>query len=236
MTATPVEDNSSRCLERLRALLEPGQLGADGRLPTERALCEMFGVGRRAVRRALEVLEAEGHIWRRQGAGTFVGPAPVSGHWSFDMLTADSNFMEVMEVRLCLEPPLAQLAAMRATEADVARLRDLLVKVDRSHDSDGRELWDAAFHRCIAESAGNKLYVAVFELVDRVRQNPAWVNIREKARSKAHLTLYSAQHQAIIDAIAARNPVAAGEAMRRHLLMLQENLVRQTSMGLSDAS
>src|SRR3546814_18010883 len=53
--------------ERLRGIVD--QLEQEGRrqLPTERELAEQIGVGRRAVRRALEVLEAEGRIWRRQG-------------------------------------------------------------------------------------------------------------------------------------------------------------------------
>lgn len=228
--AGSVEQNSTYSLEQIRLLLEPGKLGPDGKLPTERALCDMLDVSRRSVRRALEVLEAEGRIWRRQGAGTFVGSAPAAHHRTFENLAAESNFIEVMEVRLCIEPQLAQLAALRANRADVARLRDLVDKIDASEDADGRELWDGALHRGIAECAGNRLYIAVFELVDRIRQNPAWINIRERARSKANLSAYSAQHRTIIDAIAARDPAAAGEAMRRHLLLLQENLVRQTSM------
>lgn len=231
MKSGSAEQNSTYSLERIRLLLEPGKLGADGKLPTERALGDMLGVSRRSVRRALEVLESEGRIWRRQGAGTFVGSAPSAQSLTFENLAAESNFIEVMEVRLCIEPQLAQLAALRANSTDVERLHDLVVKIDASEDSDGRELWDSALHRGIAECAGNRLYIAVFELVDRVRQNPAWINIRERARSKAHLSTYSAQHRAIIDAIAARDPAAAGEAMRRHLLLLQENLIRQTAMG-----
>jgi hypothetical protein len=68
--------NSNYALERLRSLLRSGTLEADGRLPTERELSTTLGVSRRAVRRALEVLEAEGRVWRRQGSGTYAGPLP----------------------------------------------------------------------------------------------------------------------------------------------------------------
>ena len=229
-------DNSRYALSRIRALLRPEHLRPDMKLPTERTLSEQLGVSRRSVRRALEVLEAEGHVWRRQGAGTFAGAGPAATGRSVDSLVARSDFMEVMEVRLRIEPPLAQLAAMRAGEVEVARLKAVLARINESTDSDARELWDGAFHRRIAECAGNTLYLAVFELVDRVRQNAAWLRLRERARSEGQLSLYSAQHQAIIDAIEARDPHRAGEAMRQHLLALQENLIRQTSTGLSDVS
>ena len=228
------EDNSNYALERIRALLQPEVLPEDSKLPTERALAEMLGVGRRSVRRALEVLEAEGRIWRRQGSGTFAGPGPLAPRLAADNLAVESNFMEVLEVRLRIEPQLAQLAAMRAGPADVKRLAEIHARIDDSTDSDARELWDGTLHRTIAECAGNRLFLAVFELIDRVRQSAAWVNIREKARSADNLSHYSHQHGEIIDAIAKRDPARAGDAMRRHLLALQENLIRQTSMELSD--
>lgn len=66
MTVNP-NDNSNYALAKLREYVQTQDLAKDRRLPTERAFAETFNVGRRAVRRALEVLEAEGLIWRRQG-------------------------------------------------------------------------------------------------------------------------------------------------------------------------
>jgi len=236
-TATGNEnDNSNYALERIRALLDPGKLDADRKLPTERALCDMLGVSRRAVRRALEVLVAEGHIWRRQGSGTFVGPAPTHPLLALDNLNVESNYIEVMEVRLRIEPQLTQLAALRATPADIDRLRALLSRISNSKDADERELWDSSFHRMVAETAGNALFLTIFDVIDKVRQESTWVHIRERARSNNSLSLYRAQHRTIVDAIAAHDPQKAGEAMRQHLLALQENLIRQTSMGISDVS
>jgi DNA-binding FadR family transcriptional regulator len=117
------------------------------------------------------------------------------------------------------------------------------LKIRESGDSDSRELWDGALHRQIAQSAGNQFFLTIFDVINRVRQDEAWQLIREKARSANDtLSVSHAQHAAIIDAIAAHDPAKAGEAMRQHLLMLQERLIRQTSMDtvgkdvLSDAS
>ena len=100
--ANDTSDNSNYALKRIRSLLDPAMLGPDRKLPTERALCEMLEVSRRSVRRALAVLEAEGHIWRRQGSGTFAGPAPVQILSSLEAVAKQSSYMEVMEIRLRL--------------------------------------------------------------------------------------------------------------------------------------
>ncbi|MGN6142143.1 MAG: FadR/GntR family transcriptional regulator [Mesorhizobium sp.] len=223
--------NSNYALERLRSLLRSGTLEADGRLPTERELTTALGVSRRAVRRALEVLEAEGRVWRRQGSGTYAGPRPDTLSEHVGSLVAGTNPMEVMEVRLRIEPQLAQLAAVRAGTADVERLYELAGRTEQSTDADSHELWDGALHRQIARCAGNQFFLAIFDVINRVRQDSAWQTIRERARTAAGTApLINAQHLAIVDAIAAHDPVRAGEAMRRHLLTLQENLVRITSL------
>ena len=67
--------NSSTALEQLRGLINQHESTPGTPLPTERELSETLGVGRREVRRALDVLEEEGRIWRKQGKGTFIGPA-----------------------------------------------------------------------------------------------------------------------------------------------------------------
>ncbi|TCL73479.1 FadR/GntR family transcriptional regulator [Rhizobium sp. BK251] len=229
------QENSNYALEKLRGLLNSGSLEADGKLPTERALSETFGVSRRAIRRALEVLEAEDRIWRRQGSGTFAGPRPDGWSNHVDSIVAGTDLMEIMEVRLRIEPQLAQLAAMRAKAADVERMYELVGKIFDSSDADGRELWDGALHRQIAQCAGNHFFLTIFDVINRVRQDEAWQTIRERARNASRTrTVTYGQHTAIVDAIAARDPARAGEAMRQHLLTLQESLIRVTSLDHAD--
>ncbi|MGE7369226.1 FadR/GntR family transcriptional regulator [Neorhizobium sp. NPDC001467] len=229
MTEVP-NDNSAYALERLRTLIGSGEL-ADDKLPTERALSEVLGVGRRSVRRALEVLESEGLIWRRQGAGTFVGEKPDGWASHVEALVAGTDIMEIMEVRLRIEPQLAQLAAMRAKPDEIDRMRALAEKIGQSTDADAKELWDGALHRQIAQSAGNQLFLSIFDVINRIRQDSAWQTIRERARRVGRNARASyLQHHAIVDAIAARDPGKASEAMRLHLLMHQERLIRATSL------
>jgi DNA-binding FadR family transcriptional regulator len=225
------QGNSNYALEKLRALLQSNSLDADGKLPTERTLSEILGVSRRSIRRALEVLEAEGRIWRRQGSGTFAGKRPDGWSNHVDSIIADTDLMEIMEVRLRVEPQLAQLAAIRAKAADIERMYDLVKKIYESTDADGRELWDGALHRQIAQCAGNSFFLTIFDVINRVRQDEAWQAIRERARSASRTReVTHGQHTAIVDAIAARDPGKAGEAMRQHLLTLQESLIRITSL------
>ncbi|MEE3652946.1 MULTISPECIES: FadR/GntR family transcriptional regulator [unclassified Brenneria] len=225
-------ENSNYALERLRELLSESAIEPDGKLPTERALSERWGVGRREVRRALEVVEAEGLIWRKQGAGTFLGQRPDSWGAHAANLVEGTNFMEIMEVRLRIEPQLAQLAALRAKPSDIERMRALRDKIYQRTDADWRELWDGSLHRLIAQSAGNQLFLSLFDVVNSVRQDPAWQAIRERARKQSTSPMDShSHHTEIIEAIAARDPQRAGEAMRQHLLILEERLIRQTSIG-----
>ncbi|MFU8883211.1 MAG: FadR/GntR family transcriptional regulator [Rhodobacterales bacterium] len=227
-------DNSTLALERLRALLRDIPATGDARIPTERQLAETLGISRRSVRRALEVLEAEGLVWRRQGAGTFAGPRP-------DTLAVQEvlevNFTEVMEVRLRLEPQLAQLAALRASASDIGRMRETLARLEASGDADGRELWDSAFHREIARAAGNRFFLMIFDSMDRARHDDAWRALRERARSRANLAETTRQHRELVDAIAAHDPVRAGRAMRTHLMTLHDRILQLSSLeALEDAS
>ncbi len=217
-------DNSSRALAALRGLLVRLD-NPEGRLPPERALAAEFGVGRGALRRALEVLEAEGLIWRQQGKGTYVGLRPADSAQLLSSLVDRTNPVEVFEARLQLEPALAGLAAMRATHQDVRRLRDLSDRVAKAVDHDSRELWDGALHRLVAQAAGNSLLFGVYEIVEEVRRDDAWRSLRERARSDTSLAAYAGQHATIVDAIARRDPGAAEHAMRDHIACLARNIL-----------
>jgi DNA-binding FadR family transcriptional regulator len=221
-----LSDSSSLALDRLRLLLDEAAPGGDHRLPPERDLAEQLGVGRRALRRALEVLEAEGRIWRHQGKGTFAGPRPVTPTDGLEELSRRTSPLEVMDVRLVIEPVLARLAALRASNGDVERLQRLATKIGASSDADAYELWDSALHRAIAEAAGNSLLLAIFDMLDRIRQDSGWRQLRERARSRGRQSAYLDQHQGLIAAIAGREAHAAERAMREHLELVREAILK----------
>ncbi len=60
---------------------------------------------------------------------------------------------------------------------------ELVKKIFDSSDADGRELWDGALHRQIAQCAGNQFFLTIFDVINSVRQDEAWQTIRERARN-----------------------------------------------------
>lgn len=228
MSDTPeTSANSSSALEKLRHLLQQHDSTPELALPTERELAERFCVGRREIRRALDVLEEEGRIWRKQGKGTFVGPSAPVQPLVLHALPQQSNLLEVMEARLQLEPGLARLAALRASKEQISLLHRLLERMHQVAPGDGdqHELWDSAFHRAIAEAAGNRLMLGLFDAIDAIRRDPGWQHLRVQARTPARLDTYDVHHLRLVTHIAQRQPVEAAAAMREHLLALQQALM-----------
>lgn len=219
-------DNASVARTRIRQMIRKGEVAPDGKLPTERELCAQFGISRRSVRRALDALEAEGLVWRKQGRGTFAGLAPDPNGPLAAKVAADADPLSVMEARLALEPELAALAARRATAEDVARMRALAERANHARDADAAELWDGSLHRMIARVAGNPILVTAFTIVNEVRQQLRWQQERQQARSPELVAEYDLQHIRIIEAIDARDEAGARSAMRAHLSALRRNLER----------
>jgi DNA-binding FadR family transcriptional regulator len=235
MTARPqpldLDPESHRVLAAIRHIVVDNLLPADGRLPTERQLAAELGAGRRVVRRALDQLEAEGLIWRKQGKGTFAGQPPDPTEALAAEIVSEVDPLTAMEARLCIEPALADLCARRANAEDVARLRQLAERTHDAQEADSAELWDGALHRAIARIAGNRVMLTAFTLIDEVRMGEDWQLQRHRARTDGARALYDAQHKRIIDAIDARDGPGAADAMREHLTALFDNLKRSMTEG-----
>ncbi|WP_417307557.1 FadR/GntR family transcriptional regulator [Devosia sp.] len=196
-------------LSALRQRIADAPQGA--RLPPERQLAEELGIGRRAIRQALDRLEREGAIWRHQGQGTFVG-APPSGRLS-DRVSP----VQVMEARLVIEPELARLAAIHATRTNVENLRRAAAAVNETTSASDYEKADIGFHRLIAEIAGNPLLLEMLDTVLDVRRRADWTLMREASHTAERASRFVAAHAAILTAISSRDPIAAEAAMRQHL-------------------
>jgi DNA-binding FadR family transcriptional regulator len=205
----------------LRKMLDSGNHPVGTRLPAERDLCENLKVSRTVLRTALARLEAEGRLWRNVGQGTFVGGRPVKTGNAIVLASALTSPAEVMEVRLAIEPQGAFHAAERATGEDITHMRHCLEKLDASSNDANYARWDSTFHRSIFEAAHNSLFLMLFDAVNDVRNQNSWSNVWDRMLSPNRLE-FSKQHLLIVDAIAARNPSMAAEAMKAHL-----NLVRR---------
>jgi len=223
---TTTEESANIARARLLAMLETGLSGTGGRLPTERDLSAAMQVSRRSVRLALQQLEAVGLIWRKQGKGTFAGLAPDPSQALAAEIVGETNFLEVMEARLCIEPALAAMCAAKATPAAVDRMHNLARRAVESTDQQSIELWDGSLHRLIARTAGNRPLLTAFSMVDEIRNSLHWRGLRHKARNNETLRVSDAEHHAIIDAIEAGNAQRAEAAMRAHLQTLADNLRR----------
>ena len=218
MTFTPTTGSVSRILDELRSQFDATEstILADGRLLPERELMEVLGVGRSTLRQALEILESEGLIVRRQGHGTFLrrsAPTP-------DIIASLSDRTspaEILEVRAGLEPILARLAAMRATSTMIRRMQQFVVNCAEAKTGREFEKWDGLLHYEIVRASNNELYLAFFEQINTVRMEQGWARLRDSTFSPETRALLVEQHGEIVDAIAQRDPDRAGEAMARHI-------------------
>lgn len=220
---------AAEALAVLRKLLIEHAPTPETPLPTERDLSARLGVSRRVIRQALAELEAEGKIWRRQGKGTFIGPAPAASAPSLSRLASRTNFYEIMEVRLHIEPSMAQLAAHRASADQIAMIRRLAERIASAGiDTEPATLerWDSAFHRSLAEAAGNRLLLDLFEVIDKIRNDASWQSMRARARTPEGKTRSAQQHLAIAEAIAARDGNQAAQIMRQHIATHQDALLK----------
>jgi DNA-binding FadR family transcriptional regulator len=236
-------DRSDQALTKVREFIDKRDFAQDGRIPPERTLATQLRVGRRSLRRALEVLEQEGRIQRHQGRGTFVhspqafgaavvpevrgGAAPRGAGSAMDSILDYTNPLEVIEVRLATEPAMARLAALRASTTEIKRLQALAAKTRAAGDTASYERADALFHRTIAEAARNALFLAFFDTMSAQQRDAGWRRLGEHAHCFKRQAVYAGFHEAIAAAIAARNGQEAYSQMLRHLGDVQQYIFEQ---------
>lgn len=211
----------------LRNLIRSGLYAPQSRLPSERSMATKLRVSRSTLRTALAALEADGDVWRHVGKGTFVGKRPTEEREVFTLPADMTNPSEVMEVRLILEPHIADLAAHRATVADIAFMKQCLEKGNVAKDTATYEMWDGALHRAIAEASRNTLLLALFNAVNAIRNHAVWGELKEATLNEPRRRRYSTQHQNLVLAIERRDAVECKRLMREHLTAVRDDMLGQ---------
>jgi GntR family transcriptional regulator, transcriptional repressor for pyruvate dehydrogenase complex len=223
MPAEPVERKKVYELvaERLMRDIAERRLRPGDQVPPERTLVRAYSVGRSSVREALRMLESRGLIVSH-GAGAFsvAGSAnPLRQSLSLLMDLRDVGLSELFEVRRMLEVEAAGLAAARARDEDYLPMERAIREMTEGIAS--QELYtdaDVRFHMSVAKATHNEITSHLMEAIRAV--------MRRALRSIFHVPgspeRSNEDHRSILRAIVNGEPDAAREAMRRHLLRVQE--------------
>ena len=219
----PALSGSARIVTRLRRAILDGDFGYRERVPSERELAAEYGAARGTVRTALKQLEDMNLVIRRPGSGTFVR---YRGHADDEDIAEQTSPLELIEVRLSLEPSVARLAVMHANAQDIERMAEALLQVEASNDDpESFSRADETFHLTLAESTRNPLMVWLYRHINDVRGHAQWSVRKDKILTPERIGEYNAQHRSLYSAIAARDMENAVGIMTRHLEKARADLL-----------
>jgi GntR family transcriptional repressor for pyruvate dehydrogenase complex len=201
-------------LDRLRSYVAEGGLGAGDRLPPERDLAARLGVSRASVKQAIVVLEVQGLVEARHGGGTYLVRDTLDVEPVEQLVERRRRLPDVLDAREALETKLAELAAERRTDEDIAAMDSALARMQAEiaageHGVEG----DRLFHAAVTAAAHSGILAEFMRsIADQITES-RHESLRQPSRPTRSLT----QHRAILNAIVAQQPRQAAAAMRRHV-------------------
>lgn len=223
---TPVQSGRlyEQIVEQIEERILSGELRDGDQLPTERELAEQFEVSRTAVREAINALVQRGLVEAHPGRGTFVRyDTSEAVRHSLGLMTRmerTGGLANLVEIREILEPEIAARAATRATEQQIAVIREAVENMEAAlGDADAFIEDDDRFHLALAESTQNPLILTLLDpIVELLHEQRKRISL-----VKGGLERGQYHHRRILEAIIRHDPKAAREAMRAHLQQVRED-------------
>ncbi len=210
-------------VSQLRNMILEGNYSHEERLPAERNLAEEFKVSRGTIRTALQNLEEQNLVTRKIGSGTYVTHRELSSQHDISSITSP---LEMVEVRIAIEPQMVRLAITNASHRDLEELRNALRECEEcGGDAEKFARADTAFHMALAQCSKNKLMYWVYERISEVRRYSQWRIMKAKLLTPERIAYYNDQHRALYEAIASRDANVAIGVIKEHLLGVQGDLL-----------
>jgi len=208
----------------LRGILREGE-----RLPSERELSERLGVSRPSLREAIAQLQESGLLTTRAGSGVYV--AQVLGSAFSPALVRlfrshEQALFDYIDFRRDLEGLAAARAARIGSDTDLAVVDTVFRKMEAAHakrDPSDEARLDADFHMAIIEASHNVIMLHMMRAMFELLAEGVFYNRQMMFRHRHTRDMLLDQHRAIRDGILARDPLAAREAMERHLGFVEES-------------
>lgn len=212
---------SEQVYEQLRDMIYRGELGAGDRLASERDMANLFKVGRPTVRTAVQRLLDQGMVESKRGVGTFVRQqaASIENSPLLQVLNnEDFTIADFMEIRMVLESKSAELAAYRATDEDILRIKKMLEQM--SHEKSDRKnsiKTDIGFHMNIVYASKNIVQIHLMKSLYDVQAYAMSYSYSELLSSLNMDDLIDQQHAQIFEFIKNHDSKRACKAMEEHI-------------------
>ena len=227
---------SQRIERTLEGAIREKKLTVGSKLPTEREMCESFGVTRAALRAALRRLSARGLITIQKASGMYVSEIKIEDaiktlNLYYDLKFDKNLISQIIEVRLLFEPEIARLAAQNRTDENISELEENLVEFEHCDpDNTQKEAdLDNKFHLIITKSTSNPIMQItmepIYSLLPRMR-NYIYGNIEGE---KVNTIDY---HKKIMYAIRDQDGDQAYQIMKDHLARTQEIYEKYMNLGI----
>jgi GntR family transcriptional repressor for pyruvate dehydrogenase complex len=236
---TPVKARSvsDEIVEQMISVICSGKLAAGTKLPPERALSQAFGVGRQALREAIQKLQGMGLLEVRKPQGTFVKVLTTEALHQFltRILKGDvGSFLHFLDIRKWMEAMTAAEAAERATDEDIRQIEATLPRLRLAAAQNDRETLDEAdvsFHMAIVTATHNNLMAHLVGTFGSLMWSSHGLRLAV-LRAQNLETIYE-EHAAVSAAIQRRTPARARDAMLHHIEMIRSRV--EGMFGQADA-
>ena len=223
-----VEKVSDKIVNQLIDLITEGKLLPGEKLPSERRLTELFGVGRSSLREALNTLETMGFIEIKKRRGNYVRnmDSAVSLSPLKRILQTDQRrILELYEVRRSIEQSSAREAAEKRTDADLEAIAKALRQIEQK---DGLQVfsWDdeISFHLAVARSSHNFIRLHTLKSIFDFAREFLEPVLHGFICSEERMDTVCRQHEAIYEAIKRQDADGARQLMREHLFGTNQKL------------
>ena len=204
-----------RIVQELGMQIVSGAIAPGQRLPTEPTLCETYGVSRPVLREATRVLVAKGLVVSKPRVGSVVRPReewhmlePDVLVWTISHLPEGEFFRSLMTVRQVIEPAAAALAAIAATDEDIARIGAAYERMEAAKTAADLLEPDLEFHRAIMSATHNDMLAYIGNMLSLALTE----SIKLTSRHPNTHALSLPRHKAIFVAIANRDALGARQA------------------------
>lgn len=222
---SPARTLTADVANQIERMIRDGKLLPGQRLPPEHELIESMNISRTVLREAVAALRAQGLLTSRRGAGVFVSSLPPQPTFRIraEDMGAVPRMLALLEFRAGIEVECAGLAAQRRTDGHLQAMKAarLAMRSDMRAGRSGVES-DLAFHMSIAEAAQNFYFPDFLVYLNDVAMIPR-TQLHELRDTDGvnpdYARILNDVHLAIENAIAARDPNAAREAMRLHFMI-----------------